>query len=68
MTISKGKRGLVDLLMLSYGCIVAVSALWLFLRVPRVGLQCGIVVFPDHNHLLFEHKIVICSIMRITNS
>ena len=27
--------------------------LWLFLTVPRVGLQCAIVVFPDHTHLFF---------------
>ena len=25
----------------------------LFLEVPWVGLQCVIVVFPDHTHLLF---------------
>ena len=30
------------------------SVLWLFLTVPRVGLQCVIVVLPDHTHLLFE--------------
>ena len=28
---------------------------WLFLMVPWVGLQCVIVVFPDHTHLLFNH-------------
>ena len=27
--------------------------LWLFLAVPWVCLQFVIVVFPDHNHLLF---------------
>ena len=27
--------------------------MWLFLTVPWVGLQCVIVVFPDHNHLHF---------------
>ena len=26
--------------------------LWLFLIVPWIGLQCVIVVFPDHTHLL----------------
>ena len=26
---------------------------WLFLGAPRVSLQCVIVVFPDHTHLLF---------------
>ena len=30
---------------------MAASVLWLFLTVPWVGLQCVIVVFPDHNHL-----------------
>ena len=29
-----------------------VSLLWLFLMGPWVGLQCAIVVFPDHTHLL----------------
>ena len=36
--------------------------MWLFLVVPWVGLQCVIVVFPDHTHLLFVkkfHKLVI---------
>ena len=28
--------------------------LWLFLVVPWVGLQCAIVVFLDHTHLLFD--------------
>ena len=32
---------------------MTVSVLWLFLMVPWVGLQCVIVVFPDHTHLLF---------------
>ena len=25
---------------------------------PWVGLQCVIVVFPNHTHLLFDYKIV----------
>ena len=50
--ILKRKRKLVALL-LAYRCIVTISALWLFLAVPWVGLQCVIVVFPDHTHLLF---------------
>ena len=33
--------------------IVTKNVLWLFLTVPWVGLQCVIVVFPDHTHLLF---------------
>ena len=28
-------------------------ALCLILRVPWVGLQCMVMVFPDHTHLLF---------------
>ena len=32
---------------------MAVGVLWPFLTVPWVGLQCVIVVFPDHTHLLF---------------
>ena len=51
--ILKRKRKRVTLLLLSYRCIVSVNYLWrLFLAVPWVGLQCVIVVFPDHTHLL----------------
>ena len=50
--ILKRKRKLVALLLLSYICIVSVNVLWLFLTVPWVGLQCVIVVFPDHTHFL----------------
>ena len=49
--ILKRKRELSALLLFSYGCLVYV--LWVFLTVPWVGLQCVIVVFPDHTHLLF---------------
>ena len=45
--ILKMKRELVALLLL-YGCLITVYVLWLFLTVPLVGLQCVIVVFPDH--------------------
>ena len=31
---------------------MTVSVMWLFLTMPWVGLQCVIVVFPDHSHLL----------------
>ena len=48
--ILKRKRKLVALLLLSYRCIVTMNVLWLFLTVPWVGLQCVIVVFPDHTH------------------
>ena len=45
------KSELVALLSLSSWCLVIV--VWLFLAVSWVGLQCVIVVFPDHTHLLF---------------
>ena len=51
--ILKRKRKLVSLVVLPYRCIVTINVLWLFLAVPWVGLQCVIVVFPDHTHLLF---------------
>ena len=35
----KRGRKLVDLLLLSYRCIVTINVLWLFLLVPLVGLQ-----------------------------
>ena len=54
--ILKRKKKLVALLLLSYRCIVTINALWLFLTVPWVGLQCVIVVFPDHTRLLFFKK------------
>ena len=50
--ILKGKRELVALLLLSFGCLVTVNVLWLFLKVRWVGLQCVNVAFPEHNHLL----------------
>ena len=31
-----------------------VNGLWLFLTVSWVCLQCVILVFPDHTHLLFS--------------
>ena len=47
------KRELVALLLLSFGCLVTVNVLWLFLAVPWVGLQFVFVVFPDNAHLTF---------------
>ena len=38
--ILKRNRKLVDLLLLSYRCIVTINVLWLFLTVPWVGLLC----------------------------
>ena len=52
--ILKRKRELVALLLLSYECLVTVNVLWLFLTVPRVGLQCVTVVFPDNSHLFLD--------------
>ena len=54
--ILKRKRELVALLLLSYGCLVTVNVLWLFLKVSWVGLQCVVVVFHDHTHLLFANS------------
>ena len=51
--ILKKKRKLVALLLLSYRGFVTIDVLWLFLTAPWVGLQCVIVAFPDHTHLLF---------------
>ena len=39
------KRELVALLLLSFGCHASLSVLWLFLTLPWVGLQCGIMEF-----------------------
>ena len=50
--ILTSKRKLAALILLSYRCIVTINVLWLFLPWPWVGLQCVIVVFPDHTHLL----------------
>ena len=52
--ILKRKRKLIALLLLSCGCVVALSVLWLFITVAWVGLWCVIVVFPDHTHLLLD--------------
>ena len=51
--ILKRKRKLVALLVLSYRGIATISVLWFFPTVPWVGLQCVIVIFPDHTHLLY---------------
>ena len=56
--ILKRKRKLVALRLLFYRCIVVVNDLWLFLTGLWVGLQCVIVVFPDHTHLLLEEMCI----------
>ena len=49
------KRGLVALLLLSFGSLVTVNVMWLFLTVPwLVSVQFEIVVFLDHTYLLFD--------------
>ena len=48
----KRKRKLVALILFFYKCIATITALWLFLTLPWVGLKCVIVVFLDHTHLL----------------
>ena len=50
--IMKKKRGLAALLLLYYSCLVSVYVLWFFPTVPWIGIQCVIVVFPDHTHVL----------------
>ena len=52
--ILKRKIEPVSLLLLSFGFLVTVSVLWLFLTVSWVGLQFVIVVFTDHIHFLTE--------------
>ena len=50
----------VVLLWLSSWCRVIVIVLWLSLAVPRVGLQCVIVVFPDlelYHHMQIFHVV-----------
>ena len=39
-----------------FNCLVAVSVLYLFLKVPWAGLQCVIVVFPGDTPLLFDAR------------
>ena len=55
VTLRVCKRNMAKpvLLLLSFGCLVAVHIPWLFPAVPWVGLQFVIVVFPDNTHLRF---------------
>ena len=57
--ILMGKGELVALLSLSSWCLVIVE--WLFLVVPWVCLQFVIVVFSDHNRILFLYLIKLCN-------
>ena len=38
------------------GCLIAIIVKWLFLMVPLVGLQCVIVVLPDHTPLPYVYS------------
>ena len=42
------------LFLLSHPCLAILYVLWLFLTVSWAGLQCVIVVFPDHTRLLLD--------------
>ena len=48
MTLKNG----IESWLLCFDCLVTVNFLWILLTVPWVGLQCVIVVFPDHTHFL----------------
>ena len=54
----RGRESWLLWLLLSYRCIVTINVLWLFLTVPRVGLQYVIVVFPDHTHPTFSSLLL----------
>ena len=41
------------------GTLVTFGVLWLFLTALWVGLQCVVVVFPDHTHLIFSYSSII---------
>ena len=56
--IGKIERELVALLCLSSYCLVTVIVLWLFLTVSSIGLQSVIMVFPNHDHLLFYTNVM----------
>ena len=50
------KAGFFAIIVLQMYCYY--NVLWLFLTVPRAGLQCVIVVFLDHTHLLFKDESI----------
>ena len=49
-----GGGGMVALLMLFVWSFVSVIVLLIFITVPLDDLQCLIVLFPDHTHLIFD--------------
>ena len=46
--------------LIAFWCHVTVSVLWLLLAVPLVALQCVIVAFTDHTHLLLKEITCFC--------
>ena len=48
------KIELVASLLSSFGCLVTVNVLYLFITVPCFGLQFVIVVFPNYTHFLYR--------------
>ena len=56
------RAGCLVLVVFMMSC-VAISVLWLLLVMPWVGLQCVIVVFPDHTHLRFCFSFVMREFM-----
>ena len=46
------KAGCFAFIVLQMYCYYTCSV-WFFLKVPWVGLQCVVLVFPDHTLLLF---------------
>ena len=47
---------------------MAVSVLWLFLTEPISGLQCVIVVFPDHTHLPFASYFCLVPLVYVSDA
>ena len=58
--ILTGKREQFALRLMSFGCLVTVNVMWLFLMMTYVGLDFFIVVFPDHTHLHFVRTFKSC--------
>ena len=50
----KKRSGCFDLIVFLISCYLYYG-MWLFFTVPLASLQCVIVVFLDHTHLLFDH-------------
>ena len=63
--ILKRKRELVTLLLLYYRCMDTINVLRLFLVMSWVGLQCVIVVYPVHTHMLFQQdtRLLVCFVV-----